>query len=281
MLVIPKNVREFVVAAVYCVLLTIAFKAFGILPVPWITCIASVIAGIFGAALILAPLAHFAGHLDTFTNEALAHFLFGSPLQEPPVDPWRMQRKLMRMSDQEIACGFMSTNTTALYSALILEEGSELILAYAAALGRYSKDCALPGQQHLLTDSVNLLSMTGESMKMASSGIRMILKHAAPYAFKFHLTPAEAREIADGTTDLAVVNSGFCVASGLPGAALYNEVGLSNISKGNPRTGKIDKDPSGKWIKGPAYFEPRIDAVLAEYDLFFGTAHRPDSTARA
>lgn len=68
--------------------------------------------------------------------------------------------------------------------------------------------------------------------------------------------------MADGTTDLMVTNAGFALALGLPGAALYEEVASSNLTKKNPQTGVIDKTPDGKWIKGAKYREPNIDKVL-------------------
>jgi hypothetical protein len=40
-------------------------------------------------------------------------------------------------------------------------------------------------------------------------------------------------------------------------------VAESNLSKANPITGLIEKDASGKWIKGSQYQSPQIDAVLA------------------
>ena len=75
------------------------------------------------------------------------------------------------------------------------------------------------------------------------------------------LTRAQARPVLDGTTDLAVVNSGFSLAAGLPGSLAYQAVQVSNLSKAGP-DGKIAKDPSGKWIKGPNYRMPELDSLL-------------------
>lgn len=76
------------------------------------------------------------------------------------------------------------------------------------------------------------------------------------------LTGDQAVELLDGTTDIAVTNCGFCVATGLPGGAAYREVARSNLSKVNPETGVIDKTPDGKWIKGSGFTPPDLAKVL-------------------
>jgi hypothetical protein len=102
-------------------------------------------------------------------------------------------------------------------------------------------------------------------MKMNADAIRAEIKSFGPHDFDMALTIDEAVALADDTTDIAVVNAGFANASGIPGGACYVEVGTSNFSKANPETGRIDKDPSGKWIKGTDYQEPDLKAVLVEH----------------
>ncbi|AYR03201.1 MazG-like nucleotide pyrophosphohydrolase [Gordonia phage Octobien14] len=66
--------------------------------------------------------------------------------------------------------------------------------------------------------------------------------------------------IADGTTDLSVVNIGTMCTFGLPAGPLWDEVHASNMSKFVD--GKALKDASGKVIKGPGYFKADCAAVM-------------------
>ncbi|QGH75784.1 nucleotide pyrophosphohydrolase [Gordonia phage Syleon] len=66
--------------------------------------------------------------------------------------------------------------------------------------------------------------------------------------------------IADGTTDLSVVNIGTMCTFGLPAGPLWDEVHASNMSKFVD--GKALKDSSGKVIKGPGYFKADCGAVM-------------------
>lgn len=83
-------------------------------------------------------------------------------------------------------------------------------------------------------------------------------------AWQFVPSRKGADMLLDGITDVAVVTAGFGLAAGLPAREGYAECMGSNLSKANPRTGKIDKDASGKWIKGSAYRAADFRRVLDE-----------------
>lgn len=179
------------------------------------------------------------------------------------VDPWAMQRKLMEISNQSTPAAPELNKDTILYGALVLEEASETMTALAVAVSRVADD--LPQADVALADNLKKLSSTfthvATAMHDGSRNVRARLDEIRDFCAP--LLEDEARELADGSTDIAVVNSGLAVAAGLDGAACYLEVASSNLSKANPATAEIDKEANGKWIKGRAYFKPDLDRVIA------------------
>ncbi len=71
-------------------------------------------------------------------------------------------------------------------------------------------------------------------------------------------------EIADAIADLLYVVLGTAVAHGIDIEPIFDEVHKSNMSK------FIDghKDESGKWMKGPSFFPPKIKPLLETQRLF-------------
>jgi len=183
-------------------------------------------------------------------------------IQNPvAVDPWDLQKKLMTISAQSTPDSYQLNNDALMYSALIMEESSELYQGLSDALENYTSNTE--GQADL--SSINKLMLEAALFNHnISTAIRGIIKQMAPVVIP--LTIDTVREIADGTTDIQVVNSGFSIATGLPGARLYKEVVVSNLSKANPETGIIDKEPDGKWIKGSEFVKPDIANVLYGYE---------------
>lgn len=147
-----------------------------------------------------------------------------------------------------------------LYAALNLEESSETIVGIAKAMARLleANSAGLPAG--FSTIRAGLFEIA-EAMHVRSVAIRKQLE-TVPNDFRADLTREEVKEIADGTTDLMVTNSGFANSLGINGAACYEEVQGSNLSKRNPDTGMIDKKPDGKWIKGHDYREPDLFRVI-------------------
>lgn len=169
-------------------------------------------------------------------------------------DVWALQQQLMKISDQHLPENQYELNKgVIMYYALNLEEMAEL------ATGLNKAIAMLPDSDAKFTLQLHV-KLAGQTMHMASEAIREILKENDIPALTL---PKEiAIEIADATTDVAVVNAGFALSVGLDGAACYDEVVGSNLSKANPETGVIDKTPDGKWIKGSDYRQPNLDKVL-------------------
>lgn len=174
-----------------------------------------------------------------------------------PIDPWEYQRRLMAASDQCMPDTPRITNTSLLYAALIMEETGETLRALQGAMSD-ARD--LTGDEgsiaHTLRGTADMLALRSLAIR---SRIECIV-FDEPILRKEHVV-----ELFDGTTDIAVVNCGFALASGLPGAAGYEDVAGSNLSKVNPDTGKIDKDRGGKWVKGRNFKKPDLLRVLTEH----------------
>lgn len=166
------------------------------------------------------------------------------------MDPWDMQKQLMIASNQEVASTYVMNNTSLLYAALILEEVSELMESISNVLTVGVKD------QTISAHFRNVSQVNDEISKEIRQEISTRLNT------QIYLSKAHLIDIVDASTDIAVVNAGFAVSTGFNGADCYMNVAESNLSKVNPVTGIIDKDNSGKWIKGVNYKEPNLQMVL-------------------
>lgn len=197
-------------------------------------------------------------------------------LETPSVDPWLRQNRLMDISDQPRPPVLCLTPDSVLYLALKMEEFSETLEAFTLAFNR-AHDYAPVTTLEPLQDVKQM--MANAAWYIAGTGLQGALLEASkrlrtsvanlPEGAKQLRVPLElkfAQPIADGLTDEMVVTAGLAAACGLPGAACYDEVSGSNLSKANPDTGKIHKDPSGKWIKGENYREPDLARVLASHE---------------
>lgn len=177
------------------------------------------------------------------------------------MDPWDSQLRLMLISNQSTPSTPRVTKETALYAALIAEEGGETLVATADALGEVC------GRNSGLWRVANQIAALGTHMQSQSKDIRKLIGALSDQEWLIAkaMSYEAAKSLLDGYTDLHVVTAGGSIASGLPGAEAYTEVASSNLSKANPDTGMIDKDAGGKWIKGRNYREPDLGRVLAPF----------------
>ncbi len=236
---------------------------------PQLPDIAVIIAVITGHWLHLYAMRRFcvepAGILADRFERAIDHFdnqlEYDSELEAhgARLDPWSYQRKLMEASGQELPSAPTLSKGSMLYGALILEESGETMKGLAKALMNQIK---ATGKSQLVDLSLTFDSVGDELLDFATK-IRTDLANMEIESSA--LTEADAVELLDGTTDIAVVNCGFALACGLPGGDAYAEVGLSNLSKVNPETGVIDKTPDGKWIKGASFFRPDLAKILRQH----------------
>lgn len=188
-----------------------------------------------------------------------------------PVDLWTSQFQLMQASGQRTPGAPGLTPDSFLYLALIAEELGELALEMAHSL--YDPDGHVlvtsgmtMGQIHDLNVFATKVSALHESLTKSSKELRSMVGDGVLSPVEKDLTHQTEYlgKVLDGITDLAVVTAGFSIASGLPARGAYRDVAGSNLSKANPETGLIDKDASGKWIKGTHYQPPQLDQVLEE-----------------
>lgn len=202
---------------------------------------------------------------------AFGHFKF--KLKVDTGNPWSMQSDMMGRSGQARPDTPEVNKTSVLYLALCLEELGEMFdatytviarsvdMAHPSIVGRNFPGVTMGGAPMVNQELLMKLARLGASLQSEASRIRTMLKVHPD--FVFIPTRTEAKALLDGTTDVAVVNCGFAVATGLPGDEAYDEVYLSNRSKANPKTGRVDKTADGKWIKGVNYREPDLDRVLS------------------
>lgn len=177
-----------------------------------------------------------------------------------PVDVWAMQHTLMAASGQTMPQHPQLNNGVILYSALNLEEGSEVLDGLVKALVRLSGDGA--PEAAMLASMASELQVAMTTMKQASRNVRAVLKDM-PKGWNAPLERDELKEIVDGNIDLMVTNSGLSLSIGIDGGACYEDVAGSNLSKRNPDDGTIHVDASGKWIKDPRTFrEPTLLATI-------------------
>lgn len=170
---------------------------------------------------------------------------------------WFLQDKLMHMSGQGTPRFPVLTRQAFMYWAITLEELAETGHAMASALN--TKDAGYKDiRLSLLEQRMRLLAV---ELDRKSNELRQEVAKI-PEAWEHELPRHRAIPIFDGVVDATVTIAGLGVTLGLPCQGGYEEVQRSNMSKANPSTGKIDKDPSGKWIKGPGYFPPDLGRLL-------------------
>lgn len=79
-------------------------------------------------------------------------------------------------------------------------------------------------------------------------------------------TVAEAEsdlvEIADALADMTVIIFGTANAYGIDLPAVLGEVMRANMSKVNPKTGKVDRREDGKILKGDNYLPPMVEDYM-------------------
>jgi hypothetical protein len=188
----------------------------------------------------------------------------------PAVDIWQYQSKLMEISDQRLP-GLPEVNEhTLLYFALTLEELGETATALHRAFARDFSQKHGESSMHefALVNTVMRLNDLNTILTEQAGGLRKNAKRMP--GMRIDISHDEARQLLDGTTDTAVTLAGLGLASGLPNPEGYVEVVSSNYSKANPDSGKIDKDATGKWIKGTKYCEPNLAKVLeAQQQAYF------------
>lgn len=180
--------------------------------------------------------------------------------------PWAVQERLMRISGQMPAEGSGKQGPVLLYAALTMEEMAETLVALQSlvVLNAPSRSPVVAQMDDVARET---LRDVARSLDSASQTLRWLIKHSAPQDAVFELRTDMPRlkfELVDGMADTLVTLFGMCVASQLPVEQCYAEVQRSNLSKANPVTGLIDKDASGKWIKGEAYTPPNLASLLGE-----------------
>lgn len=175
-------------------------------------------------------------------------------------NPWKSQLMLMMKSNQQVPREPMMTKTTMLYGALLLEELGETFFGLARGMEHVSM-----GRGTKMHELAKEYAQTAVWLEASSVAFRKKLKELNEQPKRSLLPRDIAKEILDGCTDLHVVAAGLSIAAGLPGQAGHDRVAVSNLSKQNPTTGMIDKDASGKWIKGAEYAPPDLDGLLTPY----------------
>lgn len=177
-------------------------------------------------------------------------------------NPWKSQLMLMLKSGQHVATAPTVTKGSMLYGALIIEEAAETLYALASGIKEVAAD--YPDDSDLSKLFVDF-NYTAKVMANASLHMRQTIGGLPPMKEQQLISKEVAMEILDGITDLHVVTAGLGLACGLPGQAGYDRVATSNLSKANPVTGMIDKDASGKWIKGVNYRTPYLGELLSPF----------------
>lgn len=179
---------------------------------------------------------------------------YGRLAYSAAVDIWEFQETLMDASCQRRPIVPYLTEGSLLYVALTLEELAETLEAFGATMSRPSS------AHHHLGALPSKTNMLRKLLHAESVHIRDELSRVG--TFSLPMTRTEAALALDGVTDTAVTLAGLGLSSGLPVRAGYVEVAESNLSKRNPDTLKIEKDLSGKWVKGKDYRPPNLEAVL-------------------
>lgn len=172
-----------------------------------------------------------------------------------PVDIWKSQRELMTISGQSVPAQPEVNHHVIGYLAFTLEEMAESIAPIRNTISDHRQHKA----HHLELEQV--LQLAQHDLHALSHRLRSALE--TEHQFHYRMSYENALEALDGMVDATVTIAGWPIAAGLPASLSYVEVQTSNLSKRDPNTGRIEKDPSGKWIKGPNFRKPRLDYILS------------------
>lgn len=180
-----------------------------------------------------------------------------------------LQRDLMARRDQDLPTQIYITPQAIMYFALNLEELGETATALGDAI--HAGRRAPCGRDQLaeniryadgFSQAADAMVAQGSMLKQYARGMRENVRcYFGQSLPRLAISLAHAKEITDGCIDSAVVNAGLTLSLGIPGAACYDNVVTSNLSK-QQGDGKIHKYPDGKWIKGPNYVEPQLGAII-------------------
>lgn len=180
-----------------------------------------------------------------------------------------LQRDLMARSDQDLPTQIYITPQAIMYFALNLEELGETATALGDAI--HAGRRAPCGRDQLaeniryadgFSQAADAMVAQGSMLKQYARGMRENVRcYFGQSLPRLAISLAHAKEITDGCIDSAVVNAGLTLSLGIPGAACYDNVVTSNLSK-QQGDGKIHKYPDGKRIKGPNYVEPQLGAII-------------------
>lgn len=184
--------------------------------------------------------------------------------RDKPLGYWEAQRKVMEMSGQDLPAMPEINSTSILYLALTMEELGEQARTMERVLPR-TWETAEPRAA---------LYAAGNTLAEMSTKLRTLAAQSKQLRHPVSLKDAQA--LLDDAMDVSVVTAAFPLACGLPTVDAYNEVQRSNLSKANPDTGVIDKDPSGKWIKGVNYTPPNLMRVLEDRVFTSARIHYED-----
>jgi hypothetical protein len=177
-----------------------------------------------------------------------------------------LQRDVMARSGQDLPEAICLTPQSVMYAALNLEELGEQIVAMADGIN-YGTMGPTAGSRMFeaggWSHCASLMGHVGADIQQQARNLRGIVKDTFRGTNpRIALSLSCAKEIIDGANDVTVVNAGFLESMGVPAMACYEEVTFSNLSKANPETGVIDKEPDGKWIKGVNYKAPDLGRII-------------------
>lgn len=183
------------------------------------------------------------------------------PDEEPDVDIWKLQRRVMQVSGQRTGDPIQLNKNVLLYFKLLVEETAELGGALSAAIGTSkNRSAEVIHYQEQLEDLVSSMFWRRDQLTDTLSKMRN---------FTASMDADIASLIFDGILDVTVVAAGAALAGGFPANQGYLEVFTSNMSKVNPLTGKIMKTQDGKWIKGSNYRPPNLRAIIDSQNLLY------------
>lgn len=165
-----------------------------------------------------------------------------------------------------------------------IDPGIEMLREANAAFGNYTgEEPAIPDftitGRHFLRRWAGQLALIAQEMKSVAAEMRKGgLEMDALLAIRLQLSVEETGEFAEALaegdlihaakelTDMSYVTDGHYLTLGLADLKLplYREVHGSNMTKLDPETGKPIINEAGRWVKGPAYREADIEAVLSK-----------------
>lgn len=200
---------------------------------------------------------------DTEINES-------SFFDHSEVDPWEAEQALLTIRAQPAPERPMLTKEGLVGYSRVLVSAAALGQAIVSTISRHTIEVSRdlhPALIHLDRTIAQVVRV----INLAEVHLRQLTGTNGEGLGDWPGCPLEldrATMLLEESVDLVGSAAAFSLLAGLPGAEGYRAMVVSQLSKADPKTGRIARDGSGRSIRGPNYQPAELDKLLIDHFPF-------------